>query len=650
MAMIPSTSPSTRRERQPFRLLLINPRFPESFWSFRWALEQVLPGDTRALNPPLGLATLAALCPPDWQVQIVDENIESVPLEPQIDLVGVCGMAVQFRRQRELLDYYRGRGCYTVAGGSYASLCPERYRTLADTVVAGEAEYLWPRFCRDFEQGVARPLYQETGMVNLADSPAPRFDLLQLHRYAATSIQFSRGCPYRCDFCDIIVMFGRRPRTKSPEQIGKELDQLSSLGVHNVFFVDDNLIGNKRKAKELLQYLVDYQHLHDCAFRFGTQVSLNLAEDAKLLQLFRAAGFSWVFIGIESTDVASLQEINKTQNTRQDILAAVRRIYDHGIDVFAGFIIGFDNDTLAAFEQQYRFIMASGIQVAMIGLLTALPKTPLHRRLQAEQRLIAGAENADNTRPGTNFLPKRMNYDAMVQGYKALYRRLWSDRNIARRIRNKTRYLTRPVYRGKYPLGQRLTIIARFLVHGLLPGGPARLWWFLRTMPVLNPRCWPQVISDWISGLAMRDHIRRYFGADPEREWRRIQATIVLLRRSCAGYLRRGHLEISVKPEETVAQLVVTLRGAVGRKFFTQAANRLEKLLRETAVTISLRIEACPEKQLHNIDRLLQRLSCYRERVSLCPHDSIRPLLKTDLSVFLLVTDDDPSALPSATG
>lgn len=638
------------RAGQNFRVLLINPRFPESFWSFRWALEQVLPGDTRALNPPLGLATLAALCPPGWQVQIIDENIEPVPVDPQVDIIGVCGMAVQYKRQCELLECYRKHGYYTVAGGSYASLCPERYTGLADTVIAGEAEYIWPRFCSEFRQGKPGSLYRETGMVDLSDSPAPRFDLLKLERYTAVSLQFSRGCPYRCDFCDIIVMFGRKPRTKSPEQIGKELDQLRSLGVHNVFFVDDNLIGDKRKAKELLQYLVDYQHLHGYAIRFGTQASLNLAEDAELLQLFRAAGFSWVFIGIESTDVASLKEINKTQNTRLDILAAVQRIYDHGIDVFAGFIVGFDNDTLAAFDQQYRFIMASGIQVAMIGLLTALPRTPLYQRLQAEQRLIAGAENADNTKPGTNFLPKRMNYDAMVQGYKALYRRLWSDRNIARRILNKTRYLRRPVYQGKYPLGQRLTIITRFLAHGIFPGGPARLWWFLRTMPVLNPRCWPQVISDWISGLAMRDHIKRYFGADPERDWLRVQATVALLRRSCAGYLRRGYLEISVKPEETVTQLVITLHGAVDRKFFTQAAHRLEKLLRETAVTISLRIEACSGKQLHHLDRLLRKLSCYRERVSLCLHDSIRPLLKTDLSVFLLVTDDDPSALPSTTG
>lgn len=236
------------------RLLLINPRCTESFWSFRFALAEILPGK-RALNPPLGLATLAALTPSHWQVDIVDENIEPLPLAPDADIVGVCGMGVQFARQRELLAYYRGRGHHVVAGGSYASLCPHKYAALADTVVAGEAEYLWPAFCREFEAGTARPLYRETGSVDLADSPTPRFDLLRLDRYNTASLQFSRGCPYRCDFCDVIVMFGRRPRVKSLEQIGRELDALRAQQARQVFFVDDNLIGNRAQAKALLRFL-----------------------------------------------------------------------------------------------------------------------------------------------------------------------------------------------------------------------------------------------------------------------------------------------------------------------------------------------------------------------------------------------------------
>jgi radical SAM superfamily enzyme YgiQ (UPF0313 family) len=368
------------------RLLLINPRFPESWWSSKWVLSEILAGK-RAINPPLGLATLAALCPCDWVVEIVDENIEPIPLEPVADIVGVCGMGVQFPRQKELLEYYRARGHFVMAGGSYASLCPEKYDGLADAVVAGESEYIFPAFCKDFAQGAPKPLYHETGTVALTDSPTPRFDLLKLARYSYASLQFSRGCPFRCEFCDIIIMFGRKPRVKSLEQVGRELDELRRFNVRSAFFVDDNLIGNLPVAKKLLQYLRDYQEKHQYWFSFGTEASLNMAQHKDLLELFRAANFSWVFIGIESPDPSSLKETLKTQNLQEDMLTSLRRIYSYGIDVLAGFIIGFDNDTMETFEHQYRFITDAGIQSAMIGLLTALPKTPLYERLLKEGRL-----------------------------------------------------------------------------------------------------------------------------------------------------------------------------------------------------------------------------------------------------------------------
>ena len=236
------------------RLLLVNPALPESFWSFRWALERVL-GGKRSLNPPLGLATLAALCPPHWQVTIVDENVEALPLRPEADLIGIGGMGVQTRRQKQLLRYYREAGYRTVAGGSYASLCPEEYLELADHVVAGEAEYIWPRFCAELGAGAPQKLYRETGEVRLEDSPVPRFDLLKLHAYSTASLQLSRGCPFRCEFCDIIVMFVRRPLHKTLAQVEDELDALRAQEASNVFFVDDNLIGHKTAAKELLRFL-----------------------------------------------------------------------------------------------------------------------------------------------------------------------------------------------------------------------------------------------------------------------------------------------------------------------------------------------------------------------------------------------------------
>jgi radical SAM superfamily enzyme YgiQ (UPF0313 family) len=492
----------------PMRLLLINPRFPESFWSYEWMLNAILPGQ-RSINPPLGLATLAALCPAHWEVEIVDENIEPIPLLPEADIIGLCGMGVQFQRQKELLSYYRARGHYVVAGGSYASLCPEQYVELADSVVAGEAEYIWKEFCDDFEQGAPKPLYHETGTVELTDSPTPRFDLLKLERYTRASLQFSRGCPFRCEFCDIIVMFGRTPRVKNLEQVGRELDELRHFNVRRVFFVDDNLIGNLPMARKLLQYLKEYQERHNYWFSFGTEATLNMAQHEDLLELFRAANFGWVFIGIESPDPASLKETLKTQNLREDILTSVRRIYSYGIEVAAGFIIGFDNDTLDTFERQYRFITDAGIQAAMIGLLTALPKTPLYDRLTKEGRLSTLEHASDNTRPSTNIIPKGMPYDDMVDSYIALYCRLLADREIALRIRNKLRHLRNPVYRSAYPPQEALGILWRLVHRGILPGGPIRLWHFLHSMPWLTPSRLPTVISDWIVGLSMRHFVER---------------------------------------------------------------------------------------------------------------------------------------------
>ena len=491
------------------RLLLVNPALPESFWSFRWALEEVL-GGKRSLNPPLGLATLAALCPPHWEVAIVDENVEPLPAAPQADLIGVGGMGVQAPRQKELLRRYRAAGYRVVAGGSYASLCPEEYLEAADTVIAGEAEYIWPRFCSDVERNVLHKLYRESGNVRLEDSPVPRFDLLKLERYATATIQLSRGCPFSCDFCDIIVMFGRKPRYKPVAAIERELDALARLGARKVFFVDDNFIGNKAKAKETLRFLAGYQQRHGRLMRFGTEASLNLADDPELLELFRAAGFEWAFLGIETPDPETLRAASKTQNTAGDMLAAVRRIYAAGIDILAGFIVGFDRDTPASFEVQKRFIERSGIMVAMVGLLTALPKTPLFERLKREGRLVEGAAHGDNTRGQTNIVPKNMTAEEMSTGYRHLYAALFSDRAIAARIRNKLAHFGAPPRTERETFREATAIVLRLLWRGIAPGGPVRLWHFLRSLPLTQPGLLSLAVNDWIAGLAMRRYAERH--------------------------------------------------------------------------------------------------------------------------------------------
>jgi len=616
------------------KLLLINPRFPESFWSLRWAIDEALPSK-RSVNPPLGLATLAALCPAHWDVSIVDENVESVPLAPEADLIGVCGMGVQFERQRELIEHFRQAGYPVVAGGSFASLCPERYEGLASAVVAGESEYIWPRFCEDFERGAPQTLYRETGVVRLEDSPTPRFDLLKLDRYAMVTMQFSRGCPFLCEFCDIIVMFGRKPRHKTLEQVERELDALRALGVRSLFFVDDNLIGNKAQARELGRMLVEYQRRHGFPFRFGTEASINLAQEPELLELFRAAKFGWVFIGIESPDPETLKQTRKSQNTREDMLVSLRRIYEYGIDVLAGFIVGFDNDTVHTFEHQHRFIVEAGIQVAMVGLLTALPKTPLYVRLQAEGRL-RDLDSADNTKAATNVTPSRMSYHELVDGYQRMVRRLSTDSVIAQRVVNKLRWMGRPVYDGDYTPAQSLGIVWRLLTRGVARGGPSRMWHFARSVPWSAPRKMPLLISEWIVGIAMQDYVSRHFRAVPVSPWhyrkvtRRFERIQELAARSLSG------VRVALSHASPLPHVSISLPDGPCCAFLRSAGRHLEHLLRATQSSLTLRIDALLESEREEVQRLLARLARYGDRVFVVLGENARDLLHVDSSVFRL--------------
>jgi radical SAM superfamily enzyme YgiQ (UPF0313 family) len=613
------------------RLLLVNPRVPESFWSFKWAVNTILPGK-RALNPPLGLATVAALTPKHWDVTIVDENVEALPLNPEADVIGIGGMGVQATRQHELIAYYRERGYYVVIGGAAASLCPENYVGVADSVVSGEGEYIWPEFCRDFEAGTPKALYKETGTVDLADSPVPRFDLLKLQLYANATIQFSRGCPFTCEFCDIIVMFGRKPRMKSPAQIGRELDALNGLGISSIFFVDDNMIGNKKAAKLLLAYIAEWQANNGRPFSFGTEVSINLAQDEELMSLMKAANFNWVFIGIESPDPASLKETGKSQNLREDLLTSVRRIYARGIEVLAGFIIGFDNDSETTFEQQFRFITDSGIQTAMIGRLAALPKTPLYERLAREGRLRDVANETDNTSVASNVVHKTMSDDTIARLYADVYRRLLTDNGIATRIANKLRYMGETGYRGGYTVSQTLGLFGRLITKGLLPGGPVRIWHFLRTWPILRPRLVPTMIADWIAGLSMRK-----FAA--ENLWCAFRDDLNLIenaRSRIARYVRHGAVWIG-RQYAGLPSLNIRLDDALSFAALRKARPQLRKLLRHSRTRILIAADTLPLECLDDLEKLLKRLTRYGDRVFLQISETARDRLTIDLSVFQTV-------------
>ena len=353
-----------------------------------------------------------------------------------------------------------------------------------------------------------------------------------------------------------------------------------------------------------------------------------------MLALLRDASFTWLFIGIESPDAASLEEAGKAQNLRADMLTAVRSIYGHGIDVLAGFIVGFDNDTLDTFERQYRFIMASGIQIAMVGLLTALPRTPLYERLQHERRLLPEGREGDNTRVGTNFVPKQMPYDAMVTGYMELWQRLTCDASISERILAKTRYLRRPMYASGDSLSERLAMLARFVLHGLLLRGPRRWFHFSRSLLGSPSDSWALVVSDWVCALSLQQFARRRLCATASSERSMAQATLDFIRHQCAAGLRRRTLEASLRLSKPGTQLVITIHGAVEKRFFTRATRRIEKLLECSATTLSLRIESFAAGERQHLVRSLRRLGRHGDRITVRMSASVKELLPVDWSVF----------------
>jgi radical SAM superfamily enzyme YgiQ (UPF0313 family) len=410
------------------KVYLIAPKNPESFWTF----DRVLPSlGKRCVFPNLALPTVAALTPPSHEVVLCDENVEPVDFDTDADVVGITGFVVHKRRMFELTEAFRRRGKLVVAGGPFATLCPEELRGKVDVLVVGEAEYTWPQFVRDYEAGAWQAEYRQEEKPSMLDSPRPRFELLRAARYRSMAIQFARGCPYTCEFCDIIVMYGRRPRTKSVAQVLAEVEAIHALGVGNIFVVDDNFIGNKKEAKALLGALATWQARRGYPIEFMTEVSLNVAQDDELLSLMARAHFTTIFVGIESPRAASLAETNKTQNTREDIVTAVHRIQAAGIEVMAGMIVGFDHDDPSIFEEQFRFIQQARIPISMTGMLNAVPKTPLHDRLRAAGRLIA--ESVGDQFVFTNIVPAGMSRLELYEGYRALLRRLYGYRAYRRR-------------------------------------------------------------------------------------------------------------------------------------------------------------------------------------------------------------------------
>jgi radical SAM superfamily enzyme YgiQ (UPF0313 family) len=412
-------------------IVLINPRFEVSFWGLEHALPLV---GKRANLPVAALPLLAALTPPGHQVTLVDENVEPIPFDrlARADIVGVTGMIVQRRRMREILARLKELGCFTVVGGPWVTAQEDYFGSLADVIFVGEAEQTWPAFLDDWQRNAHRQRYEQDDKTDMTRVPTPRFDLLKMQHYLFGSVQFTRGCPYQCEFCDIIVTFGRRPRLKTGAQVIAELEALRAQKIDIVFIVDDNLIGNKKAVKELLREVIAYQQARDYPFAFFTEASLDLAEDAELLELMADAHIGCVFVGIETPNEKSLKEMKKYQNIRASdtLVERVRRIQAVGIEVWCGMIVGFDNDDASIFVAQREFLREARVATAMIGMLSAIPKTPLHARLAKEGRL----DWSDEPECGSNVIPLQMSRTEVQDGYVQLLQELYEPEAYFERL------------------------------------------------------------------------------------------------------------------------------------------------------------------------------------------------------------------------
>jgi radical SAM superfamily enzyme YgiQ (UPF0313 family) len=410
------------------RIQLITPKNPPSFWTF----DSILPIlGVDCIFPNLSMPTVAGLTPAGHHVILSDENLEPVPLDLDVDVVGLTGFPVHRARIVELARELRARGRLIVIGGPYASLYPDEAATFADVVFIGEAEETWPAFLDDLAAGTHRDRYQADRRPDLADAPLPRFDLVDASRYHAMTVQFSRGCPFRCEFCDIIVVYGRKPRTKAVDRLIEEIEACLEAGARQVFIVDDNFAGNKRLAREMLSALAAWGRDRGYPLDFNTELSLDVADDPELLRLLREAHFTTVFVGIESPNAAALTEAKKAQNMRGDIIESVRRFHDHGIQVQAGMIVGFDADTPAIFDQQVAFAREARIPIVMAGMLQAIEGTPLFDRMAAEGRLLPG--NTGDQFNHSNIVPLDMTIDELYSGYRDMLAQLYDWDEYAQR-------------------------------------------------------------------------------------------------------------------------------------------------------------------------------------------------------------------------
>ena len=485
-------------------ILMIYPEFPDTFWSFKHALKFIR---KKASSPPLGLLTVAAMLPAAWEKRLVDLNVTHLTQKDLAwaDYVFLSAMVVQREAAYKVIARCKQAGVPVVAGGP---LFTGEYEAFPDVdhFVLNEAEITLPRFLADLERGCPERLYTTTEFPDIRKTPVPLWELLDLRQYATMSIQFSRGCPYDCEFCNITALFGRRPRTKTAAQIVAELDSLYALGWREgVFFVDDNFIGNKKQLKaEILPALIEWRK-GKVGMPFNTEVSINLADDEELMRKMVAAGFTMVFVGIETPDEESLAECNKFQNKGRDLVESVKRLQRAGLQVQGGFIVGFDSDTPSIFERQIDFIQKSGIVSAMVGLLQAPYGTRLYQRLKKEGRVVSEM-SGDNADGSTNIIPK-MNMDVLREGYKKILSQIYSPRLYYERVLTFLREYEPPKLKLHLDFEYVMALWRSIYELGIKGIERVHYWRLFFWTLAHKPRLFPQAISFAIYGY----HYRRVY-------------------------------------------------------------------------------------------------------------------------------------------
>jgi len=485
------------------KILLVNPETPTTFWSFHHALRFIA---KKSSEPPLGLLTVAAMLPEEWKLQLVDMNVESLTDEQiiQADFVFLTGMHIQKKSFLEVSARAKALGVPVVAGGPMVTMEPGAFPDI-EHLIMNEAENTLPQFINDLELGSPKRVYTSGEYPDLGDTPVPRWDLLNMRHYASMSIQYSRGCPFNCDFCSIALLNGKKPRVKPTGNFLNELDALYDHGWRGrVFIVDDNFIGNKRQLKnEFLPALIDWSQQKSFPFNYMTEVSINLADDQRLIELMVKAGFDATFVGIETTNTASLQECGKSQNQNRDLVASVKSLQKNGLIVSGGFIVGFDEDPNSIFEQQISFIQKSGIVTAMVGLLNAQPGTRLFERLRSENRIISNF-TGDNMDGSMNFIPK-MSVQYLQAGYHKILENIYSTKIYYQRIRTfLSEYRIPAKKRLSLSANQIMALIKSMWILGIIEKGRRQFWRFFVFSLFRHPKKFDIAITMAVYGFHFR--------------------------------------------------------------------------------------------------------------------------------------------------